>query len=254
MKTITFHSTRGGVGKTIIAMNLALTYASQNHNVCLIDFDFRAPRLSTILEETNPQKWVNDFLNGQASLEETLVDVSDHFNTSGLLRIGLIDPALVAIRNLALKDRRWHRRLLQKLLTAKTQLTNHGVDFLILDTSPGLVLSSVNAVATADTVIIVTTADHYDLHETQQMSIELYQAFDKPTFVVMNKVHPSFQWNTAEYNQLHKQFTARLQTPIIRIIPCFCDLLQTKIIDYVITQPEHLFSHEIHALATSLID
>jgi MinD-like ATPase involved in chromosome partitioning or flagellar assembly len=135
---------------------------------------------------------------------------------------------------------------------AKTQLTKDGVDYLILDTSPGLVLSSVNAVATADSVVIVATADPYDLRETQQMSTELYQAFDKPTFIVMNKVHPSFQWNTVEYNQFYDRFAAQLQIPILQVIPCFCDLLQTEIIDYVMTKPEHSFSHEIRTLASKL--
>ena len=53
-KIITLHSNRGGVGKTFIAINLAMAYAKLGKKVCLIDFDFRAPRLSAIFQFQNP--------------------------------------------------------------------------------------------------------------------------------------------------------------------------------------------------------
>jgi septum site-determining protein MinD len=252
MKVITLHSNRGGVGKTLIALNLALAYANQQQQVGLVDLDFRAPRLSTMLQDLTPSRWMNDLFDGAPLHSDPLIDTSPRFTTAGSLRIGLINPALDAIRNLALKDRRWHRRALQTLTALRARLTAQGVDYLIFDTSPGLLFSSVNAVASADLILIITTADQYDLQETQQLCTELYQAFEKPTYILMNKVHPSFQWDDEQRARLQERVSARLNTPIIRIMPCFCDLLHTSQIDYAVRQPDHPFSHEIYALAEAL--
>jgi septum site-determining protein MinD len=252
MKVITLHSNRGGVGKTLVALNLALAYANQRHHVALVDLDFRAPRLSTMLQELAPSHWMNDLFDGSHPTSDPFIDASPRFTTPGTLRVGLINPALEAIRNLAMKDRRWHRRALQILTALRDRLAAQGVDFLIFDTSPGLLFSSVNAVASADLILIITTADQYDLQETEQLCTELYHAFEKPTYILMNKVHPSFQWDDDKRTQLQRQVRDHLPAPIIRIMPCFCDLLHTSRIDYAVRQPDHPFSQEIYRLADAI--
>ena len=44
-KIITVFSTKGGVGKTLIALNLAIAISKQNKKVCLIDLDLQAPHM-----------------------------------------------------------------------------------------------------------------------------------------------------------------------------------------------------------------
>ena len=43
MKTVTFHSYKGGTGKSFLSLNVAAFLAMQNYRVALIDFDTRAP-------------------------------------------------------------------------------------------------------------------------------------------------------------------------------------------------------------------
>jgi len=61
MKTIAIHSYKGGTGKTSIAVNLAVIYAIKGKNVCILDYDFRAPSLQIAFKE-KPRFWLNDFL------------------------------------------------------------------------------------------------------------------------------------------------------------------------------------------------
>jgi MinD-like ATPase involved in chromosome partitioning or flagellar assembly len=45
---ITVHSYKGGTGKTLFSVNLAISLAKRGRKVCLLDLDFRAPSLNAI--------------------------------------------------------------------------------------------------------------------------------------------------------------------------------------------------------------
>ncbi len=64
--------------------------------------------------------------------------------------------------------------------------------YVIFDTSPGLQYSSINAVVSADVVLVVTTLDKSDVEGTQRMMSELYELFEKKTEVITNKVPAEF--------------------------------------------------------------
>ena len=148
-KIIAVHSYKGGTGKTLLSINLAATFAKRNKKVCLIDFDFRAPSLSTILKIEKTEHWINDYLNGSYEFEKVLIDLSYRINKKGKLYVGLANPSVEAIRDMSSKDRKWEMKSLGRLLTLK----NHFLvdfDYLIFDTSPGLQYSSINAIVSAD--------------------------------------------------------------------------------------------------------
>ena len=50
----TFHSSKGGMGRTTITLALAFTLSKQNRRVLLIDADFEAPGISALLKTTLP--------------------------------------------------------------------------------------------------------------------------------------------------------------------------------------------------------
>lgn len=252
IKMMALHSNRGGVGKTLIAVNLAMAYANRGRGVCLIDLDFRAPSLSDIVQ-LEPRLWINDFLDGRGPIVDALVDVTSKYNTDGKLLVGLADPSLDAIRNMTWKTKKWQMKALRKLISLKKELTEKDLEYVIFDTSPGMLLSSVNAVASSDVVVIVTTANVLDIQETQRMINELYRAFEKMTYVFMNKVMPAFQWKESERPAILETFTPMVNAPIMSIIPCYCDLLNSsRVMIYTLEKPEHPFSKAIYDVADKL--
>lgn len=61
-----------GEGKTLTAVNLAISIAQEvNHTVLLVDFDLRKPRIHTYLGYT-PEKGINDFIFNGAELSEVM--------------------------------------------------------------------------------------------------------------------------------------------------------------------------------------
>lgn len=251
-KMITIHSNRGGVGKTVIAVNMAIAYANLGKNVCLIDLDFRAPSLSKTLELHHPTLWMNDFLDGRVELGDVLADVTSKYDTAGKLLVGLADTSLGSIRDMASKNKKWEMNALRKLLAIKRELAENSVDYVIFDTSPGMLYASVNAVACSDVVVIVTTADKLATQEAQWMINELYKAFEKTTYVFINKATPAYQYNETERSTMLEKLTPLFSPPILSVVPCYCDLLNSRMTIYTHKLPEHPFSKAIYEAATKL--
>ena len=75
--SIAVTSGKGGVGKTNSAVNLALTLGKAGQNVLLFDADFGLANTHIMLG-CHPTRTVADFLNGTASLEETITNVGEN--------------------------------------------------------------------------------------------------------------------------------------------------------------------------------
>jgi septum site-determining protein MinD len=256
-KAISIHSSRGGTGKTVIATNLAIILASRGYNIAILDLDFRAPSLATVFSKVikYPIKcWVNDFLNGQCG-SELLIDVSDKYNLKGRLLIGLANPAIEAIRNVTEKSRAWEVTAVKKLFSLLSSLFNDiNVDCCIFDTSPGVQFSSINAAVSSDNSVIITTLDSLDLKGTENMLINLYDALAKKTLVLVNKYSPETRIGSTEINEdLVRKLERMLKHPVIGLIPCYCDVLQTERTTLLaFEKPNHPFIKKLEEVAEKL--
>ncbi len=166
---IALHSFKGGTGKSLLALNLAPTFAKMGKKTCLIELDFSAPSLFATF--TNDKKrWMNDFLNRACKPEAVLMDCSTKDMAKGMFVVGLADPSTEAIRDMSSKDRKWEIEALARLLSLRdTLIKEMRFDYVFLDTSPGLQYSSINAIVASDAVLIVSSTDRSDVEGTRRM-------------------------------------------------------------------------------------
>jgi septum site-determining protein MinD len=249
-KIIAVHSYKGGTGKTLLSVNLAAAFAKHGKKVCLFDLDFRAPSLSTIFKVENAECWLNDYLNGTCDINKVLInlDGNDKFF------VGLANPATEAIRDMSAKDRKWEMRALGRLLSLRNTLLNaEEFDYLIFDTSPGLQYSSINAIVTADFVVVATTADRSDVDGTRRMLRELYNLFEKKTGLVLNKMLDSASKSKKE--EMHNKVKAIYQVPLLGLLPCFCEILRAEgNLIFVQDKPDHPFAKILDEMAKKIED
>jgi septum site-determining protein MinD len=251
-KIVAVHSYKGGTGKTLLSVNLAATFAERGKKVCLFDLDFRAPSLSTILKVEKAEHWLNDYLNGVCEIDKVLIDLSDRVHNGGKLFIGLANPATEAIRDMSAKDRKWEMRALGRLLALRTcLLDDKGLDYLILDTSPGLQYSSINAIVSADLVLVATTFDRSDVDGTRRMLRELYDLFEKKTEVILNKVL-DISSRTGK-DEVQTKLKDIYQVPLLGVIPCFCDVLKAEGgVVFAQEKPDHPFTKILDEMANKI--
>lgn len=251
-KILAVHSYKGGTGKTLLSVNLAATFAKHGKKVCLFDLDFRAPSLFAILKVENAECWLNDYLNGKCGIDEVLIDLSSRIQENGNFYVALANPATEAIREMSAKDRKWEMRALGKLLSLRNTLLNdQEFDYLIFDTSPGLQYSSINAIVTADFVVVATTGDRSDVNGTQRMLRELYNLFEKKTALVMNKVlDPT---SKSRKDEMDKRIKNVYQVPMLGLVPCFCEILRAEgNLIFVQDKPNHPFTKILDEMARKI--
>jgi len=221
---IAVHSYKGGTGKTLISVNLAVSFLKHGRKVCLLDLDFRAPSLSSILKIDKAEYWLNDYLNGTCEIDKALIDISDRFNNEGKILVGLANPATEAIREISAKDRKWEMRALGRLLSLRNSLlSTMDFDYLIFDTSPGLQYSSINAIVSADLVVVASTLDTSDIEGTNRMLRELYDLFEKKTEIIMNKVLCDASSKSGR-DEMQSKIKDIYEPPLLGVIPCYCDI------------------------------
>jgi len=253
-KIIAIHSYKGGTGKTLLSINLAALYANRGKSVALLDLDFRAPSLQAIFKVHDSEYWLNDYLNGVCEIKKVLVDLSQTHVKRGLLLVGLANPSTEAIREMTAKDRKWEMKALGRLLSLKNSLLNDmNLDYVIFDTSPGLQYSSINAIVSADVVLVVSGTDISDIKGTQRMIDELYDLFEKKTGLIMNKVLTEVLTSKTERSDLAKKLLNSYNLPLIEMIPCFCDILRNGNSSiFTVEKPEHPFVKTLDRVATNI--
>ena len=246
-KSISIHSSRGGTGKTLLATNLAVLYAQSGFNIALIDLDFRAPSLMGVFSKLlrKPVEcFLNSYLDGRCSVDSLMVDMSNSYNLKGKLFVGFSNPDITAIRNTAERSRAWEVTSVKRLFALRSKLFNEmKINYCIYDTSPGIQYTSINAIVTSDLSIVVTTLDSLDLDGTKNMVTEIYDAFERKTMILLNKVFPQgCVWSNEEKSKTVNQIEDTFKRPVLGAIPCYCDVLEadrSKLL--AIEQPNHPF-------------
>jgi chromosome partitioning protein len=209
---IAFHSYKGGTGKTTIGANFAALLAKKGYRVFLLDLDVYAPSLQTYFNEKKPKKWINDFLFGNAEVDDILMDLTptlDNYGNSnfsssssssskdkpnGRLMAGFSNSKREEIYKLESggKQENSKMQLLRKFILLREQLlSSHDADYIIIDTSPGIRYWSINALAVADILFLTLKMDELDIEGTKTIAQEIYSSFTRhgtKSYLLLNRV------------------------------------------------------------------
>jgi len=257
-KTLAFHSYKGGTGKTTLITNLAAYFAKNGKKVCLLDFDLYAPTLTIYFRKT-PRFFLNNLLSGEAEISDVLVDLSPELGLEGKFFIGFSNPGKEDVRDIEIKHEiKWQLAAIRRFLSAKKKLfEEYQIDYLFLDTSPGIRYWSINTLATADILLLIMKDNDVDIEGTKKMITDIYDTltdFGSKYFIVLNKVPGASPKNEYKFEEDEKNFQEDLErsfgAKIVGSIPCFCDIQFSRHeFLFAIEQPEHPFSKKMVTLA-----
>lgn len=149
-KIMMIGSMKGGVAKTVTTFNLAYSLASLNKKVLAVDFDSQA-NLSTcfgIEDVTAVPVTIGNLMLSQME-EEELPDRSEYIQSRN--GVDFISSSMV----LSAVDSKLRLEMgAEKMLSEILEPLRSDYDFILIDTSPSLGALTINALSTADEVII----------------------------------------------------------------------------------------------------
>ncbi|MFX1505708.1 MAG: P-loop NTPase [Promethearchaeota archaeon] len=270
LRSLAVLSHKGGVGKSSIAVNIAVHLAKIGKRVCLLDNDFHGPSIMTFFQRDSEVNWLNEYLLGNESMDNCLENISPTLGLSGKLWVGYADPTPESIQNLIRIDQKTSIKMLQNLIKLKKGLKEkpYEIEYLIVDCSPGTGYSTVNVMLATDSSLFIVRLSNADLFGTSQMIAGLYKQLKNRSLVLANLI-PKEAIQSATIKKeiqklIEKRFTVDIGDKIVEFlgwIPTDLELQNIEFLEavkslqgqessriiYTLTQPEHVFS-------TTLID
>jgi pilus assembly protein CpaE len=145
-KTITVFSTKGGVGKSLVATNIGVSLATAGRSVCLVDLDVNSGDVAIMLQLT-PQRTINDLVgfNGVIEAEGISSILTRHSDNLSVVAapVRIDSPDQASQEDVA------------KLLDALRRM----VDFVVVDTSGTFDDLALCALDRSDAIVLVGTLD-----------------------------------------------------------------------------------------------
>ena len=260
-KTLAFHSYKGGTGKTTLITNIAALYAKNGLNVGLLDFDLYAPSLVSYFRK-KPNLFLNDVLSGQAEIFDVVEDIGSELNLKGKFIVGFSSSRKEDIKEIEVRhDSKWQLQAVRRFLKAKQELfKKYNLDYLFLDTSPGIRYWSINTLATADLLFLLMKDSDMDIDGTRKMINDIYDSlsrFGSKYYIILNKVPGALPNSRIEGFSNEKAWIEELErvvgAKVVGSIPCFCDIQFSRHeFLFSINQPNHPFSTKISSIAENL--
>jgi chromosome partitioning protein len=278
-KCISFHSYKGGTGKTTLAANFSYLLASKGYKVYLLDLDFYAPSLYSYFN-FEPQFWINDYLRNKADLDDIMIDSRSliDFKFEGNLSVAFSKGGKEDIYQLEgslLNDKEQQVRQFRNFIAMREDLlVNKEADFIVMDTSPGIRYWSINSIVISDVVLLTLKMGDLDLRGTIKMIKEIYSSLIEHGSVcklLLNRVAgycvPHSDLNSANKNimngdsvyknkidrELEKIVNGLVKVDTMLEIPCYCDI-QFKEKEFLTIHefPEHPFATKIKDLVNQV--
>jgi len=143
MTTLAITSGKGGVGKTNVVVNLAVSLSRRGYRVLLLDADFGLGNVDILLG-IDPQKDISDLLYKGASIEEVLIDYQ------GITII----PASSGVQILTevSSDQ-------EEILHNALSVLNDRMDLLMIDTAAGISDNVVSLLLSSDDILLVVSTE-----------------------------------------------------------------------------------------------
>jgi MinD-like ATPase involved in chromosome partitioning or flagellar assembly len=267
METITFHSYRGGVGKTLLSVNTALKLAELGKKVCLVDFDLRAPShrsflYSSSLKITPAKKSFTAFLVGSNGPAEVIASTDNDNFFCVFSDIEILQQKGSKVRSKLTQH--GEGGILGKLFEFIRYCESQAFDYLVIDCMPGITYRSLDAMVVSDKVMVVTRPVQSEISGLSLVISECYSKLEgTQLFSIMNQVENikdlaqspnEYDVNLAKENVQNIMNCLQTSTPSIPLIHSFRRVPFVTERIYVLEEKDHSFSKEIEVFCSKLLD
>jgi MinD-like ATPase involved in chromosome partitioning or flagellar assembly len=247
-KIISTHSFRGGTGKSNVTANMAAILADRGYRVGVFDTDIQSPGIHVIfgLKEGDVQYTLNNYLWGQCQIEEAAYEV---YRGEDGVGVAYLVPSSIDANDIA--------RVLREKYDAgdmhnafRDLITALSLDYLLIDTHPGLNEETLLSIAISDSLVIVLRPDQQDFQGTS-VTVNVARRLRVPEIrLIVNKVPPDY-----DFDRVERQIVQAYQCDAAALLPLSIDIAENGSASlFCVNHPEHPFTNGLLAVIARLIE
>lgn len=254
-KIVSIHSFRGGTGKSNIAANLAALVAVTGKRVGIVDTDIQSPGIHVLfgLDNQKMGQTLNNYLHGDSAIEAAAVAVGEHPGAEPgqqmLLGANLwLIPASIDVMEIGriLREGYDVKQLNQGLYELQQSLN---LDYLFIDTHPGLNDETLLSIAISDSLIVIMRPDQQDFQGTI-VTVDVARSLEVPDLLLLvNKALTKY-----DFRQMKADIETVYQVPVVGILPLSEEMVDLASGDlFALRYPKHPWSQTLQGVADRLM-
>ena len=255
-KIVSIHSFRGGTGKSNITANLAAQAALAGKRVGIFDTDIQSPGIHVPfgLDQHSMGRTLNQYLRGECEIEEVAFSIGENPGTAeGRRKLAgtalWLAPSSINSAEIGRVLREGYDvgRLNEGLQTMAKRMK---LDFLFIDTHPGLNEETLLSIAISDILLVVLRPDQQDFQGTA-VTVDVARSLDVPNlYLVVNKVLTRY-----DFNQVRQTIETLYQAPVAGMLPLTEDVAAMGSADiFSLLTPEHAWSAGLREIARVVME
>jgi MinD-like ATPase involved in chromosome partitioning or flagellar assembly len=254
-KIISVHSFRGGTGKSNITANLAAHAALQGKRVAIVDTDIQSPGIHVLfgLDEAKMGHTLNEYLRGECGIQAVAHSVGSGGEGGDGVRqlikqsIWLIPSSINGKEISRVIKTGYDVGVLNKGFNSLSK--ELALDYLFIDTHPGLNEETLLSVAISDVLIIILRPDQQDFQGTA-VTVDIARGLDVPNlFLVVNKALTRY-----DFGEMKATIEKTYKAPVAGILPLTEDMADLGSADiFSLRFPDHPWSKTLREIAATVL-
>ncbi len=253
---ISIHSFRGGTGKSNVTANLAAQAAMAGKRVAIVDTDIQSPGIHVLfgLDESSMKQTLNDYLHDKCAVTDAAFLVGRGSNPQpGAAQLAdkslWLVPSSIKTNEVArvVHDGYDTNILIKGFKTLRKELE---LDYLLIDTHPGINDETLLAVGMSDQMVIILRPDQQDFQGTA-VTLDIARGLDVPNIrLFINKALTKY-----DRGQIRTEVEEKFQAPVAGVLPLSEDMAELGSADiFSLRFPDHPWSQELRSAAKTILN